>query len=66
MFGETKIHAFGGSYVYDSNNIFLTYQLNKNKNIFEGYLGTLKHKFLQEFQKCLTNNDRFIKFKAFK
>jgi len=44
MFGETKLHTFGGAYIYDSNHLFLTYQLNKDRKIFEGNLGILKHK----------------------
>jgi len=48
LFGTTTFQTFGGSYIYDSRNLVLTYNLGKN-NIFEGFLGFLNYETSKRF-----------------
>lgn len=64
LFGETAFRSFGGSYVYDSRGLVLTYEMG-GENTFEGYLGLLNFKAKSHFQEILNKPDRFIKFSAY-
>ena len=66
LVGQNLFSPKNSCYAYDPDSKFVcSYKIGK-KDVFNGYIGKLKEKYMNRFINILKSNDRFEKFESFR